>query len=59
MEHGFCGEEWSKHECALTNEWGLGLLPVRQDSRADPFGWRSMVALLSPTHPHVKTEKYK
>ena len=48
MEHGFCGEEWSKHEFALANERGLGLLSVSQDSRADPLGWRSMVALLIP-----------
>ena len=39
MERGFCGEEWSKHECALTNEWGLELLSVHQDSMTDPFGW--------------------
>ena len=48
MEHEFCGDEWSKHECVLANEWGLGLLSVHQDSGADPFGWWSMVALLSP-----------
>ena len=34
-------------KCVLANERGLGLLLVRQDSRADPFGWWSMVALLS------------
>ena len=34
---GFCGEEWNKHECVPTNEWGLRLLFAGQDSRADPF----------------------
>ena len=34
-------------KCVLANERGLGWLLVRQDSRADPFGWWSMVALLS------------
>ena len=48
MEHGFCGEEWSKYEYALADNWGLGLLSVRQESRADPFRWLSMVALMSP-----------
>ena len=43
----FVGEEWNKHECALANVWGIGLLSVRQYCRADPFGWRSVVALLS------------
>ena len=40
------GEEWDRHECVLSNEWGLGLLSVRNDSKADSFVWRSMVALL-------------
>ena len=28
------------------NEWGLRSLFAGQESRADPFGWQSMVALL-------------
>ena len=43
---GFKGEEWDRHECVLPNEWRLGLLSVRQDSKADLFGWQSMVSLL-------------
>ena len=31
--------------CCQTNG-GLGLFFVRQDSKADPFRWQSMVALL-------------
>ena len=31
----------------LTNEWELRLLFVFQDSRDDPFGWWSLVMLLS------------
>ena len=38
---------WNKEEYVLANEWGLGLLSVRQDSRADLFAWWIIVVLLS------------
>ena len=41
----FSGEERNKHECALVNEWGLGFLYVRPDSRADPFGSKNISKL--------------
>ena len=34
------------HECVPINKWGLRLLFADQDSRANPLGWQSMVALL-------------
>ena len=57
----------------LANKWGLGLLSVRQDGGADPFGWLSMVTLLGLwrhagrerretlgiKHSHVQTHRYK
>ena len=57
----------SVHLCVLANKWGLGLLSVHQDSRADPFGSWSMVALLglrehagSKTYTDMfKLKKYK
>ena len=36
----------NRHECVLPNEYGLGLLSLHQDSKADPFEWHSMVVLL-------------
>ena len=43
---GFSGEEWNRLEYVLPNEWGLGLISIRQDSKADLFRWQSMVTLL-------------
>ena len=40
----------------LANEWGLGLLSVCQDSKADTFGWQSMVVLLS-LWEHTRKER--
>ena len=49
--------ETNMNVCCQTNG-DLGWPSVRQDSRADPFGWRSMVALLS-LWEYIGMERYE
>ena len=42
----------------LANKWGLGLLSVSQDGKADPLGWWSMVTLLG-VWGHAEMERHE